>query len=129
MSSCRIVAGSSFRCGGAHVELALRLVDVARRLGFRSAQLRRSRVPGSRSQYIYAVDTQDRTWKIRVSNHKRTADAPAPHLDFVSRDGVAGFDQAADFLRRAAAGEIDWFDAQATGRHPSARQRRKWGRR
>ena len=124
----RVVIGRGSPAPGAHTALAIRLAVAARALGFRSASVISSRVRGSNSRYVMVVDPVGRGWKIRVSNHFRPRDAPTPLFDLVSRDGVAGFDEARGFLARVAAGEVRWFDHRATGRRLSQHQREKWGR-
>lgn len=109
----RIHAGAG-TCREAMVaELAARLRDRAKRLGFGVSHILCSRTPGSGSRYLKLHDAAGRLWLIRVSNHRRLmkiAGARDPHLDFVSFDGTTGFDQAVDWLARAWAGGIDWFD-------------------
>lgn len=123
-----VVGAGSARNNGIHAELALRLTDVARGLGF-AIQLKRSRATGSPSFYLYATGPDGRCWRVRISNHRCPADAAVPHLDLVSLDGVAGAAETRAFLVRVLAGEIAWFDSEETGRTASALQRKRWGRR
>jgi hypothetical protein len=108
---------------------AMKLVDVARGLGFRSAGIQQSRVPGSKSRYVLAVDSLGRGWSIRISTHRKPSDAPVHHFEVLARKGVLDLTDASAFLTRAAAGDERWWDSDATTRHRSKQQREKWGRR
>jgi hypothetical protein len=110
-------------------ELALRVVDLARAAGFRSVGVQASRVPGSCSRYVVAVDALDRAWWVRVSDHPAPADNRLPHFDLVVQGGVADVGAVAIFLVRAVSFGEQWWDYDATGRKVSPRKRKLWGRR
>ena len=104
-------AGSGEAKPGAHGRLAVRGLDAARRLGL-PASIEASRCTVSCSRYLH-LRTAEGVWMIRISNHPRPADTgqPTPHVDFVSRDGVAGAAALLDIIERIAAGQMAWFDA------------------
>lgn len=120
----RIVAGAGHFQPGAHADLAIRLADFARKLGMAVGSVQASRVTSSPSRYLTVRDRNGRPWIIRVSNHRKpdcTGHA-TPHLDLVSIDGQAGYDEACRVLGRIQAGGIDWFDPKAGVRQPRRRR-------
>lgn len=114
---------------GAHGTLALKIVALAWRMGFSNVCTQVSRVRHSDSHYVLATCPAKRRWKIRISSHRRPGDAQIPHLDLISRDGIAGIRQASGFLGAVLRGERPWWDVRETGRQVSHRQRKHWGRR
>ncbi len=117
----RIHAGAGTCREALVAEVAARLRDHAKSLGFRVSHILCSRTAGSGSRYLKLHDRHGRLWLIRVSNHRRPLNLCGhedPHLDFVSFDGASGLDQATDWLARVWAGGIDWFD-------PGRKRRRK----
>lgn len=109
----RIHAGAGTCREALVAELAARVRDRAKKMGFRVSHILCSRTPGLGSRYLKLHDLDGRLWLIRVSNHRRPLNMTGkqdPHLDFVSFDGTTGLDQATDWLARAWAGGIDWFD-------------------
>ena len=70
-----------------------------------------SRIRASRSRYMVLVDRDGRQWQIRVSNHRRPrrTGSDEPHFDFVSLDGVSGFDRFAGQIDLIARGVFTWW--------------------
>ncbi|MBX9881233.1 MAG: hypothetical protein K2X73_04600 [Sphingomonas sp.] len=104
-------AGTGEAKPGAHERMAVRALDVARRLGM-PASIEASRCTVSCSRYLH-LRTAEGVWMIRISNHPRPADTgqPTPHVDFVTRDGVTGEAALLGIIERIAAGQMAWFDA------------------
>jgi hypothetical protein len=121
----RIVAGAR----GAQVPhatigaLAIRLRDQAQQLGLRPIALVSSRLCCSGARYLTLADRAGREWKIRVAGHflPRRTGHPEPHLDFVSLDGAAGFDDACGWLGLISRGEIEWWKPQLRPRRKGVR--------
>lgn len=112
----RVTTGTGTYEPGAHGILTLRIADFARAQGYRFAGIEATRNPASPSRYLRVRDRRGRVWIIRVSNHPRpeVTGYAKPHLDLVSRDGLAGYDDACLFLSRAFGGAIQWFDPTST---------------
>ncbi len=106
----------------------LRIVDHARAAGWRMQSMRRSRSKISNSYYIYFCDLRGQLWHFRISDHHRPnrTIADKPHCDIISRDGLAGFDEAVGFIARINSGEITHWDVSGTGaRRPASERRTK----
>lgn len=134
MSMFRIVSGPGPHASTASAQdilsLALKLASAARELGLAVVSIKASHSLGSASRYVTLRDGGKRHWLLRVSNHRMpvNSDHAAPHLDFVSLDGVSGLQDAAQFLHRVAMGEAIWADAADPARravHKRNRQRNR----
>lgn len=108
----RVVLGPDRVIPGAHESFALKVADAARAAGLAVRGIQISRIADSVSRYVQLGDGAGRLWIIRISNYRRPHDADhaLPHLDIVTRDGVAGFSQAAFFIGQIVAGLAHWFD-------------------
>jgi len=122
----RIVAGRGAEpaAPGAICALALRLRDHALSRALIVGRIELSRIRSSSSRYIHLNDPFGRPWSIRVSNHHlpRRTGHPEPHFDFVSIDGVSGFELAAGFVDRIARGEVAWSERQLRPRRKGVRR-------
>lgn len=113
--------------------LALALREHALKSGLTMCRLERSRVKHSGSIYLTMAQPSGRAWIMRVSNHmrpRRTGHA-LPHIDLVSFDGVSGFNVGRGLIDSLIAGDVPWFDANATIRclqHAKHRKGKRGGR-
>jgi len=110
---------------GELTQLAYRLGDQARALGFRIVRIETSRDANSRSQYVRLRDPLGAVWLVRVSDHPQRAGSAhheRPHLDVIS--GVAGEQAARDWLDAVASGLVLWTDPMVGVRGPRLRRRR-----
>lgn len=120
----RIVAGAGSCVEARLADVACRVRDHARVLGFRINAMRASRCRNSPSRYLHLRCPAGLRWVVRVSNHHRPANTghENPHLDLVTLDGRSGFVEACGWLGRVAAGGVDWFDPMAGVRQPRRRR-------
>lgn len=113
-----------------HLAVALR--DHAKAHGLTIGKLERSRVTASGSIYLSMIEASGRGWIMRVSNHRsrpRTGH-PLPHIDLVSLDGIAGLKVGRELIDAIVAGNVPWFDADATvRRRPQSRKNARMRRR
>lgn len=105
--------------------LAVTLRDYAIAQGLAIGKLERSRVRQSGSIYLVMTDRSGRCWNMRVSNHRRPrrTNHAVPHVDLVSLDGKAGAAVGRRLIDAIIAGDVPWFDPDATVR-PFAKTRR-----
>lgn len=122
----RLVMGSGDAPAGAVFRLAVRLANHAKGLGMQLIAIRRSREDVSDSCYLTLDDSRGRRWIIRVSNHRMPThhSHEIPHFDFVSIDGVAGFDSACVTIGVLSRGEFPWAQAKRATPLPGRRLRR-----
>lgn len=125
MTAMRIIAGRGMATGADILALALRVREQAVLVGLIVTSFRSSHIRESASRYLIVRVRAGHEWTVRVSNHRRPRanGHGAPHLDLISLDGQSGFDQAADWVRRVATGEIEWEPTRPNGRRPRQRRR------
>ncbi len=105
--------------------LAVALRDYAIAQGLAIDKLERSRIRASGSIYLAMTDRARRRWIMRVSSHRRPrrTNHAVPHVDLISLDGVAGIAIGRRLIDDIIAGNVPWFDPDATVR-PLPRTRR-----
>ena len=130
MDMLRIVSGAGTATAPDILALAMKLGSAARELGLTVVSIKASHVSGSASRYVTLRDHGKRHWLIRVSNHRMpiNSDHALPHLDFVSLDGVAGFQDATRFLQSVATGKASWADAADPTRRATFKRNRNRNR-
>lgn len=114
----RIVLGQEPARPGEHARMVVAAADHARAIGLAAVGFKRSRSPGpagpSPSFYLCMRDRLDRDWLLRISDHYTPRRVSVPHLDLVSRDGIAGRVELLAFIDRIAEGAALWHDHKRT---------------